>query len=318
MIYLDKKSTKDETVKISMRISKSKLEYLMYQYGTNGITDVFSKLIDDKLENDFKSDATRSVITSIGAKNKLASRIIDLIPEHKVYIEPFGNTASVLLKKARSFKEVYNDIDNNVTNFFMVLRDNPLGLYNACATLPYSEKLYYDLLYSSVPDNPLEKAVRFFYLNRCGFLGTNAIGFRSFNGKRNYSKFYYSECERFFAVSKRFEDVEITNKDYKKIITKFKEDEAAFFFCDPPYFDGTNYYDNSFNLKSWSTLAHLLSSIKGKAMICNCKNYQIHKLFTGLGYRTVRIRTHYVSANYHEEDGTIRRPLIYLYLYLNY
>jgi DNA adenine methylase len=81
--YLEKKTTKDETVKVSMRISKSKIEYLMSEYGTNSITEMFNELIDDKLEHRFQADSKRSVITSIGGKNRLAKRIIDFIPEHK-------------------------------------------------------------------------------------------------------------------------------------------------------------------------------------------------------------------------------------------
>ncbi len=315
---MEKKTTKDETVKVSMRISKSKIEYLMSEYGTNSITEMFNELIDDKLEHRFQADSKRSVITSIGGKNRLAKRIIDFIPEHKAYIEPFGNTASILLKKPRSFKEIYNDIDGNVTNFFMVLRDNPLGLYNACISLPYSEDVYYSFVASPIPNDPLEKAVRFFYINRCGFLGTHIKGFRA-NGKgRNYSKFYYSECERFFAVSKRFNGVEITNKDYKKIIKKNINNAEAFFMCDPPYYDGTDYYENSFKLKNHSELAHLLSQAKGKAMVCHSKNYQIHKLYTGLGFRTERIRTKYYSSKIYTEDGNAKRPTTYLYLSMNY
>lgn len=301
-----------------MRLSKSKLECLMEEYETNSITELFNRLIDDKLKHRFQADATRSAITSIGAKNKLAKRIIDFMPEHKNYIEPFGNTASILLKKPRVFKEVYNDIDGNVTNFFMVLRDNPMGLYNVCTSLPYSEEIYYNFIGSPVPTDPLEKAARFFYLNRAGFLGNQMPGFRSDGKKRNYSKFYYSECERFFAISKRFQGVEITNKDYKKILKKNMDSSETFFLCDPPYYDGTDYYDNSFKLKDHSELAHLLSSISGKAMVCHSKDYQIHKLYTGLGFKTERIRTKYYSSRTYTEDGKIERPSTELYLYMNY
>lgn len=316
--YLGKKATKDETIKISMRISKSKLEYLMSEYGTNGITEVFNKLIDDKLNFKFNGNAKRSVITSIGGKSRLAKRIIDFIPEHKTYIELFGNTASILLKKQRSNIEIYNDIDGDVTNFFMILRDNPLGLYNACNSLPYSEDVYNKFLKDSMPTNSLDKAVRFFYINRCGFLGSHIKGFRSNSIDRNYSKFYYSECERFFGVSKRFKGVEITNKDYKKILKKNINDYDAFFFCDPPYYDGTNYYQNHFKLKDHSELANLLFCIKGKAMVCHDKNYQIHKLYTGLGFKTERIKTKYYSSKVYTEEGGTKRPATELYLYMNY
>lgn len=311
------KKIKDETIKISSRLSKSKLELLSKEYQTNSITDLLNKLMDDKIKNRFSADSSRSVITSIGAKNKLSTRIIDFMPEHSTYIELFGNTASILLKKPQSKRELFNDIDNNITNFFLVIRDNPTALYNSCSSLPYSETLYNELFQSQVPTDPIEKATRFFYLNRCGFMGYTARGFRCDTYNRNYADFYYKECERFFALAERFKNVEITNKDYKKILKKNINDDA-FFLCDPPYYDGTNYYSNSFTLNDYKQLAKLLSEIKGKAMVLHSKSDEIHKLFTGLGFRTEKIRTKYYSAVVRNEDGTKKRPNQYLYLYMNY
>lgn len=301
-----------------MRVSKNKLDLLMAEYGTNSVTEVFESLIEEKLKHKFKRNATRSVITGIGAKNKLARRMIELMPEHKIYIEPFGNTASVLLQKPKVSKEIYNDIDGNVTNFFLVLRDNPIGLYNACSSLPYSEELYFEFVKADVPTNPMEKAVRFFYLNRCGFLGHQSIGFRTFSTDRNHARFYYQECERFFAISNRLKNVEILNKNYKKVILKYKDNLDAFFMCDPPYYDGTDYYETKFSLADHSTLAHKLAEIKGKVMVCHSKNYQIHKLYKGLGFRHESIRTKYASKIEYDEDGKRTRPDTLLYLYMNY
>jgi DNA adenine methylase len=317
------KKFKEQRQKVSFWMPTSKIEILMKEYKTEGITELFNKLVDEKLDNNWASnDATRSVITSIGGKNKLAKRIIEFMPKHSIYIEPFGNTASILLQKEPVKKEVYNDINEDVVNFFNVLKTDSIALYNACKALPYSEAVYQELASSPIPSEPLQKAVRFYYLSRAGFLSSSnsSTGFRT-NAPdgRNFGKFYYNECERFYAISKRMQGVEILNRDYRKIIKTYSDNLDALFLCDPPYFDGTDYYENSFILKDQSNLARLLAQIKGKAIVLHSKDYQIHKLYTGLGFNFQIIRTKYAPRKVIiDNEGKKSRPESLLYLYMNY
>ena len=65
----------------------------------------------------------KSVLKYPGAKNRLASWICEYIPKHDVYVEPFAGSLAVFFNKQRSHIETVNDIDEEIVNFFRILRD---------------------------------------------------------------------------------------------------------------------------------------------------------------------------------------------------
>lgn len=66
-----------------------------------------------------------------GSKWNLANKIVDLLPKHKSYLEPYFGSGAVLFTKLPSAIETVNDLNEDVVNLFEIVRDNPIGLKKA-------------------------------------------------------------------------------------------------------------------------------------------------------------------------------------------
>ena len=95
-----------------------------------------------------------------GGKWLLAPWIIGHLPEHRIYTEVYGGAASVLLRKSRSYGEIYNDLGDDVVNFFRVLQDRMKAerLRELLTLTPYSRREF-ELSYQPTEDD-LERARR--------------------------------------------------------------------------------------------------------------------------------------------------------------
>lgn len=84
---------------------------------------------------------TRPALRWHGGKWRLAPWVIEHFPPHRVYVEPYGGAASVLLRKRRSYAEIYNDLDDEVVGMFRVLRsDRAPDLVRAVALTPFGRR----------------------------------------------------------------------------------------------------------------------------------------------------------------------------------
>lgn len=215
---------------------------------------------------------TLSAFPYPGGKTLLTDWIIDHLPDHTVYVEPFGGSAAVLLNKQRSHIEVYNDVDGDIVQFFEVARERPDDLAEWCRRTPFSEEVYNEWVREYYdgdrPDDSVERAGRWMYLRFTQFGGKydHGAGFKRDQPrkKRGASNLWKSVDERIDQIADRFQGVSVQNADYQDVIDKYDGDETVF-YLDPPYLGKEHTYRvGEFD---HGDLADTLADIDGYALV---------------------------------------------------
>ena len=205
----------------------------------------------------------RPILRYHGGKWKLAPWIIENMPPHLVYVEPYGGGGSVLLRKPRVAAEVYNDLDNRVVDVFRALRDPEVAaeIRRRLSLTPFA-RAEFDSCYEKSDDH-VEEVCKTIMLSFMGH-GTDSItrscrtGFRAkmTDGRATPAAPWASYWEAIDTFVERLRGVVIEQRDASEVMLRMDRANSLF-FVDPPYVASTR------------------SSLKGRAAVTHGYKYEM-------------------------------------------
>lgn len=173
-----------------------------------------------------------------GGKRQIINILVENMPKrYNTYIEPFIGGGALLFEILPE-KAIINDINKELINTYLVIKNNVNQLIESLKKHKNEEEYYYKI--RNLDPNtlsPIERASRFIYLNKTCFNGLyreNSQG--QFNVPYgNYKNPKIVDEENLKAVSEYLNsaEVEIYNTDYKEICKLAREGDFIYF--DPPY-----------------------------------------------------------------------------------
>jgi DNA adenine methylase len=222
----------------------------------------------------------------IGGKNRLATKIISMLPEHTAYVEPFAGGAQVLFHKPPSEVEVLNDLDFDVVNFFRVCQwhyEELVRYLRYCLASRTLHELHVKTDPSTLTD--IQRAGRFFYLQK-----------NSFGGLILKQKFHYGvtqpsnyNLERIPEVieqaHQRLQRVQIESLPYEQVLGRYDRPTTVF-YLDPPYWERKLYKFN-FSETDFRGLEQRLRELRGKFILSLDDRSEVRELFAGFRMQTV-------------------------------
>ena len=186
-----------------------------------------------------------TVLGYYGSKVRAARRIIELLPEHAAYVEPFAGSLAVLLAKPRAGRfETVNDLDGDLMTFWRVLRDRPFDLERACALTPHSRAEYAACWPIVEEVDDLERARRVWVKLAMGRGGRlRPTGWRHHQQAHGRSSSMPRTLEgyvsRFALVADRLRGVSLESMPALELIARYGRGHDTLMYVDPPYLMST-------------------------------------------------------------------------------
>jgi DNA adenine methylase len=234
----------------------------------------------------------KTPLTYYGGKQQLSTTILKLIPEHKIYVEPFIGGAAVFFAKEPSDGEVINDTNGELINFYEVLKRDFSALRQEIEISLHSRRLHQqaEVVYAN-PDmfDRVKRAWAVWMLanSSYGAMLDGSFGY-SRNGKISLCLNHKREA---FGVdcAIRLQNTTIECCDALRIIQS-RDTPGTFFYCDPPYVGTDQGHYDGYSQEDFERLLDILSKLQGKFLLSSYRNSALTGCGREHGWETVEIK----------------------------
>jgi DNA adenine methylase len=193
-----------------------------------------------------------------GGKFYARKLIAEHFPKHSHYVEPLAGGASLFFAKPKVSNNWLNDIDSDLMNCFAIIRDYPEELVDRLKDEKATKERhsYYKNVFE--PKTELDRAVRWFYLNRTSYSGIMNMQNCFWGYGDKYSMRPENWPRNIRRTSAKLQGVKLTSLDFERVIEE--ADSGAFLLVDPPYFnaDQDKFYTHSFTRDDHYRLCNVL------------------------------------------------------------
>lgn len=222
-----------------------------------------------------------------GGKTTLAPKIVELLPAHDHYVEPFAGSLAVLLVKEPSPMETVNDLDGDLMTFWRVLRDHKDELEYACKHTPHSRDEYLAACgnISELPD--VERARRVFVRltqGRSHSMKPTGWWYRKASVGHSPAEYVKSYTGRLRAAAKRLSAVSLESRDAIEMIAEYGTETSTCMYVDPPYLGTTrasNYQEEMLEDDLHTQLSDVLNNCKSAVVLSGYASPLYEELYEG-------------------------------------
>ena len=238
-----------------------------------------------------------------GGKQYLADRIIELMPPHVHYVEPYFGGGAVLFNKPMNLveghSEVVNDVYGDLIKFWLVLQ-SPVWFpeFQRRMTLTPLSKAHFECASMSESKDPVNIACNFFIRYRQSRQGlgkdfATMSRSRTRRGMNEQISSWLSAVEGLQEAHERMMRVVIFNEEATKVIER-EDSKDTLFYVDPPYMAQTRVaksaYEHEMTFSQHDHLLDTLGAAKGKFVLSGYRSELYDNSARHFGWNRVDIK----------------------------
>jgi DNA adenine methylase len=261
-----------------------------------------------------------------GGKLQLIEQFENLFPPgFNNYYEPFIGSGAVFFyvkSKLKPHKVVLSDINEELINCFVVVRDRPSELIELLLNHrnSHSKEYYYSIRNIEINRlGSLESAARLIYLNKTCFNGLYRVNSKGqFNVPfGDYNKPRIFDNKIILRASQLLQDVELRAMTFEKVVDLAGQDD--FVYLDPPYVplsktsNFANYSRSQFSVEEQKKLSELFRILDCRGcfvMLSNSDHPLVKELYRDYENNIVRVQAKRMINSIGNKRGSINEIVL--------
>ena len=258
----------------------------------------------------------KTPITYYGGKQRLVKTILEMMPPHRVYLEPFFGGGAVFFAKRPSYLEVINDINDNVVTFYRVCQDERLfhELQARIQSTLFSEAIFLQaktIWNGYYPASDIERAWAVWVCCNYSFNSTPHGGWKWDMGTAGTHGGIVAANKRNNFTDGLFDRLKYAQISCRDAVNVLHERSSAetFAYIDPPYIGcDQKHYHGYGDLEFGALLSELQNHYEGKFLLSTFANDLILDYAERNRWTIVRKDMPLSAANFLcEKGGNARR-----------
>lgn len=197
----------------------------------------YLSLYEEEVEDDY--EPVKPPFAWAGGKSRSCERLLEILPQGRIYVEPFGGSGAVMFARRPVQTEVFNDRFSAIVDFYRCLKDPALyeQLTERLQLATYSREEWEECHNTWVRTSDIvERSARWYTMLEYSFSNMGRNLGRTLTSKTKIAGKLRNKLSLFPLIHERIKNIFLENCSWECLFRDYNIEDSVF-YCDPPYLE---------------------------------------------------------------------------------